>query len=162
MSNMIVVAFKNETGADEMRNKLVDLQKQQLITVEDAAVVVRKGDGKPKIKQAVDLVGQGALGGAFWGMFLGLLFFAPWLGLAMGAGMGALAGKASDYGVDDNFIKEAGDKIEPGHSAIFMLVKDATPDKVIAELKPLGGEIVHTSLSQEDEDKLKEAFSAKS
>ena len=160
MSNMIVVAFENETGADEMRTKLVDLQKRQLITVEDAAVVVRQGDGKPKVKQAVDLVGQGALGGAFWGMFFGLLFFAPWLGLALGAGMGALAGKAADYGVDDEFIKQASEKIKPGHSAIFMLVKDATPDKVIAELKPLGGEIVHTSLSQEDEDKLKEAFSA--
>ena len=106
MSEMIVFGFKTETGAEEMRNSLPKLQKQQLITLDDAAVVVRKADGKVKVKQAVDLVGQGALGGAFWGMFIGLLFFMPWMGLAIGAISGALAGKLSDVGVDDDFIKE--------------------------------------------------------
>src|SRR5210317_207189 len=116
MATMVVLAFKDETSAEQMRDTLVGLQKLQLISLSDAAVVVRREDGKVKVKQAVSLVGAGALGGAFWGMLIGLLFFAPWLGLAIGAASGALGGALSDYGVDDKFIKEVGSKIEPGHS----------------------------------------------
>ena len=108
MATMVVLAFKDETGAAQMRDKLAGLQKLQLISLSDAAVVVRRQDGKVKVKQAVSLVGAGALGGAFWGMLIGLLFFAPWLGLAIGAASGALGGALSDYGVDDKFIKEVG------------------------------------------------------
>ena len=113
-----------------------------------------------KVKQATSLVGAGAMGGAFWGMLIGLLFFAPWLGLAVGAASGALAGKMSDVGVDDNFIKQVGAAIQPGQSALFVLVREATTDKVVEALKPYGGEIIHTNLSSEDEARLKEAFGA--
>lgn len=160
MSELIVIAFDDETGAETMRDALGPLQKQQLIVLDDAAVVVRKRDGGVKVKQAVSLVGQGAMGGAFWGMLIGLLFWMPWLGMAVGAASGALAGKLTDIGVDDNFIKEVGNKIEPGHSALFLLIRKATGDKVIEALKPYGGHIIQTSLSTEDEAKLKAAFGA--
>lgn len=159
MSDLIVVAFDNPTGAEELRDKLVDLQKQHIIALDDAAVVVRKEDGKVKVKQAVDLTSAGALGGAFWGMLIGMLFWAPWLGLAVGAISGALAGRFSDVGVDDSFIKEVGETIEPGHSALFLLVREATPDKVLAQLKGVKAKIIQTSLSEEQEAKLREAFS---
>ena len=71
---------------------LKKLQKQQLITVSDAAIVVRKDDGKVKVKQAVSLVGAGAMGGAFWGMLFGVIFFVPLFGAIIGATMGALSG----------------------------------------------------------------------
>jgi len=160
MSELIVFGFKTETGAEEMRDALGPLQKQQLITLDDAAVVVRKQDGKVKVKQAVSLVGAGAMGGAFWGMFIGLLFFAPWLGLAVGAVSGALAGKLNDIGVDDDFIKEVGAAIDPGNSALFLLVREATPDKVLDELQGFDAEVIRTSLSNEKEAALKAAFSA--
>ncbi|MGE3600961.1 MAG: DUF1269 domain-containing protein, partial [Dehalococcoidia bacterium] len=108
MSTLAVVKFENETGADAMREELGRLQQQELIKLEDAAVVVRRPDGKVKVKQATSLVGAGALGGAFWGMLIGLLFFMPWLGMAVGAASGALGGKMQDIGVDDNFIKQVG------------------------------------------------------
>jgi len=158
MSQMIVFAFKDETGAEQMRDKLAELQKQQLITLSDAAVVVRKQDGKVKVKQAVSLVGAGALGGAFWGMLIGLLFFAPWLGLAIGAVAGAAGGALSDTGIDDKFIKEVGNAIEPGNSALFLLVEQATEDKVMDELTKFDATVLQTSLSKEDERKLKAAF----
>ena len=162
MSNLFVFAFDNETGAAEMRDALVKLQKQHLLTIEDAAVVVRKPDGKVKVKQAVSLVGAGALGGAFWGMLIGLLFWAPWLGLAIGAVTGAISGALTDIGVDDKFIKEVGETIEPGHSALFLLVRDITADKVLDELKSEGfkPKVLQTSLSKEDEEKLRAAFGA--
>lgn len=160
MSELVVFAFQNETGAGEMRDALVRLQKEYLVTLEDAAVAVRKQDGKVKVKQAQNLVGDGALGGAFWGMFVGLLFWMPWLGLAIGAASGALGGALRDVGVDDKFIKEVGNTIEPGHSALFLLIRDWTPDKVLDELTKFDAKVLRTSLSKEDEAKLKIAFGA--
>jgi len=156
MSELVVLAFDTETGAEEMREKLVRLQKQKIITLEDAAVVVRKQDGKVKVKQAQSLVGAGALGGAFWGMLIGLIFWVPWLGLAAGA----LGGALTDTGVDDKFIKEVGDTIEPGHSALFLLVSQSTPDKLEDELKKYDATVLQTSLSKEDEAKLRDLFGA--
>jgi uncharacterized membrane protein len=160
MSQLVVFAFKEETGAEQMRDALTRLQKEYLIKLSDAAVVVRKQDGKVKVKQAVSLVGAGALGGAFWGMLIGLLFWAPWLGLAIGAVAGALGGSLSDYGVDDKFIKEVGNTIEPGHSALFLLVEDWTEDRVMEELTKFDAQVLQTSLSKEDEAKLRAAFGA--
>ena len=162
MSELFVLAFPNETAAQDMLGTVDQLQKQELIKLDDAATVVRRQDGKVKVKQANSLVGAGALGGAFWGMLIGLLFFAPWLGLAIGAVTGAIAGKFSDVGIDDNFIKEVSNTIEPGHSALFLLVAQATPDKVLAELQKFQPTptVLRTSLSEEDEARLKAAFGA--
>lgn len=160
MSDLVVFAFKTPTGAEEMRDALVGMQKEHLIELEDAAVVVRKPDGKVKVKQATSLVGAGALGGAFWGMLIGLLFFMPWLGLAAGALGGAIGGKFTDIGVDDKFIKEVGNSIEPGQSALFILVHSATADKVLPKLEHFDATVIQTSLSEEDEAKLRDTFSA--
>ena len=159
MADLIVFAFETEDGAGQMRDKLISLQKQQLIELEDAAVVIRKQDGKVKVKQVASLAGAGALGGAFWGMLIGLLFWAPWLGLAIGAVTGAVAGGLTDIGVDDKFIKEVGNQIEPGHSALFILVRKATGDKVIEQVKEFNPTVLQTSLSEEQEAKLRESFS---
>ena len=160
MSTLVVLAFKDETSAEQMRDKLAALQKQQIISLSDAAVVVRKQDGKVKVKQAVSLVGAGALGGAFWGMLIGLLFWMPWLGLAIGAAAGAVGGALTDVGVDDKFIKEVGEKIQPGQSALFLMVESWTEDKVLDQIKGFGAEVIQTSLSKEDEAKLRAAFGA--
>jgi uncharacterized membrane protein len=159
MSDLIVFAFDTETGAIEMRDELISMQKQKLVELEDAAVVVRHQDGKVKVKQVQSLAGAGALGGAFWGMLIGLLFFMPWLGLAVGAVTGAVAGGLSDVGVDDKFIKEVGNTIEPGHSALFLLVYKMTPDKVIKQLEHYNATVLQTSLTEEEEAKLRDAFS---
>jgi uncharacterized membrane protein len=160
MSELLVFSYPNETGANEAIAKIQSLQKQQLITLADAATVVRKPDGKAKVKQANNLVGAGALGGAFWGMLIGLLFFAPWLGLAIGAAAGALGGKFADVGIDDKFIKEVGETIEPGHSALFLMVTQMTDDKVLPELAATGASLLRTNLSAEDEAKMRAAFGA--
>jgi uncharacterized membrane protein len=158
VSSLVVLAFPTENGAQQVLNVVGDLQRQQLITLEDAATVVRGPDGKPKVKQANSLVGAGAWGGAFWGMLIGLLFFMPWLGLAIGAVTGALTAKFADIGIDDGFIRDVGQKIQPGQSALFLLVRQATMDRVLEALKPYNPEVLQTNLSQEQEAKLREAF----
>ena len=160
MTELIVLAFPSEGGAKEALAVLSHLQKQELIKLSDAATVVRKADGKVKVKQAVDLVGAGALGGAFWGMLIGLIFLVPWLGLAIGAISGAIAGRFSDIGIDDKFIREVGTTIEPGHSALFLLVERMTEDRVLPELQKFYPTVLRTNLSAEDEEKLKAAFGA--
>jgi uncharacterized membrane protein len=161
MAELVALAFETEDGAERMRDRLVGLQREHLITLQDAAVVKRNLDGKVKVKQASSLVGAGALGGGFWGMLIGLLFFAPWLGLAVGAVTGALAGKFSDIGVDDKFIRDVGSTIRPGNSALFLLISDVTPDRVLDELKEFkGAKVIRTSLSKEQEARLKDAFGA--
>lgn len=158
MSDLVVVAFDNETKAYEVRDKLISLQKDHIVVLEDAAIAIRRMDGKVKIDQAVGLVGRGTLGGAFWGFLFGIIFLVPFLGAAIGAATGALAGKFTDLGVDDNFIKEVGGTIEPGNSALLLLIREATWDKLEAEIEPFKGKILKTSLSNEQEEKLKEAF----
>ena len=160
MRSLVVLAFDSETGASDARDKLFELQKQELIALEDAAVVVRKPNGKVKVKQAQSLVGAGALGGAFWGMLIGLIFLAPILGLAVGAVAGALGGKYTDIGVDDEFIKEVGETVEPGESALFLLVSQVETERVIEELKDHNPTVLQTNLSTEDEEKLRDAFGA--
>jgi uncharacterized membrane protein len=161
LSDLVVLAFDSPAGANAAATRLEDLQKRQLITLADAAIVVRDSSGKPRVKQMHNLVGAGALGGAFWGMLIGLLFLAPWLGLAVGAVTGALAGRFTDVGIDDNFIKEVADAVKPGNSAIFLLIADVTPDKVVDDLKTLPGiSVLRTNLTPEQENKLRGAFAA--
>ena len=117
MANLLVLAFDNETGADQMREDLLRMQKEHIIDLEDAAVAIRNKEGKMKIEQLQSLAGAGALGGAFWGFLIGLIFLMPGFGLLMGTAMGALMGSLADVGVDDSFIKEVGGTIQPGNSA---------------------------------------------
>lgn len=158
MSTLVVIAFDDEYKANEVLLELVKLQREHLLDMEDAAVVVRTKDGKIKVNQTQDLTLAGALGGGFWGLLIGLLFFNPLLGWAAGLVAGAISGKLTDIGIDDNFIKELGKTIEPGNSAIFTLVRQATPDKVLEEVGRFGGKVLRTSLSKEDEEKLQEAL----
>lgn len=159
MSNLVVLAFPDQQGAARFSTEVQRMQKMNILKLEDAAIVTRELDGKAKVKQAQSLVGAGAFGGAFWGMLIGLLFWAPWFGLAVGAVSGALAGKFSDIGIDDDFIKSVGQQIEPGTSAMFMMVASSTPDRVLDEIRGHGQvKVLSTSLSKESEEKLREAF----
>jgi len=160
MATLSMLKFDTPDGAQNFLGTLQDLQKQQLIQVQDAAIVTWPvGKKKPKTQQLHSMTGAGALGGAFWGMLFGLLFFIPFVGLAIGAAMGALAGHFSDYGIDDNFINSARDKVTEGTSALFLLTSGAVVDKVVAAVKGQKFEIVQTNLSKEQEDKLRAAFS---
>jgi uncharacterized membrane protein len=163
MATLSAVKFPTAEGADQALTTLADLQRQQLIKVHDAAVVTWPSDKKqPKTRQAHNLAGAGALGGAFWGMLFGLIFFVPFLGAAIGAGIGAISGALMDVGIDDTFIDQVRDKVTPGTSALFALTSDAVPDRVVGAFREqFQGqqlELLSTNLSQEQEEKLREAF----
>ncbi len=157
MSDLIVIGFPDEFKADEVLLDLRKLEREYLIDLEDAAIVVRNKDGKVRVRQSQELITAGALSGGFWGLLIGLIFLQPLLGL-FGAAVGALSGALTDIGIDDNFIRELGNTIEPGTSAIFVLVRKSTPDKVLEDLSKFEGKVLQTSLSHEDEEKLQAAL----
>jgi uncharacterized membrane protein len=157
MADLIAVTFDDETTAFELRAEMAKLQKEYLLEMEDIVVVTRDEKGKVKLHQAVNMTAAGAVGGSFWGLLIGMLFLNPLLGMAVGAGAGALSGKLTDIGIDDKFMKELGENLPKGGSALFTLVKRSTPDKVIERLEPFRGKgkIMRTSLSKESEDELR-------
>lgn len=158
MSNLVVIGFDDETTAFEMRAELAKMQKEYLIEMEDVVVVTKDEKDKVKLHQAVNLTASGAVGGSFWGMLIGFLFLNPLAGAAVGAGAGALSGKMADIGVNDKFMKELGQTFKPGTSALFVLVRKATPDKVLAGLKQFKGTVIQTSLTKDKEEELRQVL----
>lgn len=166
MAELLVIGFENPFDADRVLTEMSRLKKEHLIDLEDAVVVVRAPDGQVNIKQSVNLVGlgaaQGGLSGALWGGLIGLLFLNPLAGMAVGAaagaGSGALTGNMIDYGIDDGFISKMAETLRPDTSALFLLVRKAQPEKVLAELKGFSGRILRSSLSPEQEAKLQAAI----
>ena len=167
MSDLVCIAFKGRDTADQVLNDLRSMQKAHLVDLEDACVVTRDQEGKLHLKQAVNLVATGAISGgtwgALWGTLVGILFMNPLAGLvigaAAGAGGGALSGALVDYGINDDFIKSLGEQICPDTSALFVLLRKVTLDKVMPELSKYEGTVIRTSLSNEQERELREALS---
>ncbi len=160
MSNLVVIGYEDQFKAEEVRLMLWKMQKEYLIDLEDAVVAVKDDKGKVKLHQALNLTATGAVSGGFWGTLIGLIFLNPLLGLAVGATAGAVSGALTDLGIDDKFMKQLAEAMQPGTSTLFILVRRATPDKVLEELKGSGGKVLKTSLSHDDEAKLQEALSA--
>jgi uncharacterized membrane protein len=158
MSDLVVISFDDEHTAFEMRAALAKLQKEYLIEMEDVVVVTKNDKGKVKLHQAVNLTAAGAVGGAFWGMLIGMIFLNPLVGAAVGAGAGALSGKLRDIGISDNFMKELAEALRNNTSALFVLVRKVTPDKVLEELKGFKGKVLKTSLTKDKEDELREVL----
>jgi uncharacterized membrane protein len=159
MSTLVVIEYEDMYKAEETRLLLRKLQKDYLIDLEDAVVAVKDAEGKVQLHQAINLTAMGAVSGGFWGSLIGLIFLNPLLGLAVGAGAGAVSGALTDVGVNDQFMKELAAGLKPGGSALFVLVRKSTPDKVLEELTGTGGKILRTSLTHEDEAKLQTALS---
>ena len=157
MSDLVVIAYKDVDTAQTVAGNLGDAVKQHLIELEDCVIVERKADGKVKLHQP-SLTGIGAAGGALWGGLIGLIFFMPLLGAAIGGATGAATGALTDVGVDDSFMKDLGAKLQPGGAAVFVLVRQSTPDKVLPRISQYGGDVIHSSLSQDAEETLQEAL----
>jgi uncharacterized membrane protein len=157
MADLVIVAFPDEATAFEVRAELVRLQKEYVLEMEDIVVVTRDEGGDVHLHQAVNLTASGAIGGGFWGGLVGLLFLNPIVGAAVGAGVGGLAGRSMDIGINDDFLRDVGQSLDKGGSAICVLVRKMTADKVAERLTKFRskGRIVQTSLSRDQEAKLK-------
>src|SRR5512132_4286826 len=158
MSDLVAIAYEDLGTAQQVVGNLGEAQKQHLIEVDDVVIVERQQDGKVKLHQP-SLAGIGAASGALWGGLIGLIFFMPLFGMAIGAASGAAAGALSDTGVDDKFLKELGQALDPGKAAVIVLVRKVTVDKILPEIK-IPGTVIQTSLSNDDEQRLSAALSA--
>jgi uncharacterized membrane protein len=158
MSTLVAIAYPDADTAERVRTELVQMTKEHLLQLDDAVVVEHQSDGKIKLHQAISTTGAGAAGGALWGGLIGLLFLAPLFGMAIGAASGAVMGKVTDVGVNDNFMKELGAKMPAGGAALIMLGRAEAPERVLERVRPFGGEVIQTSLDNEQEDRLRTAL----
>ena len=159
MSDLIAITYHGNTAFDALA-KLAELQKMELIHLDDAAVATMDEKGKVKIKQTLESqrTGMAATWGFFWGFLIGLIFGGPLFWGLFTALLSGIIGKRTDIGIDNQFIKEVGESLDPGDSALFLLVRDVTPDKVMPELVKFGGTVYQTSLSMEAEENFRKAL----
>ncbi|MGH8659145.1 MAG: DUF1269 domain-containing protein [Gammaproteobacteria bacterium] len=160
MATLVVIEYDDLYKAEEIRLKMHKMRKEYLIDLEDAVVAVKNHEGKVKLGTTVSLTAHGAVAGGFWEALVGLIFLNPILGIAVGATAGAVSGALTDVGINDRFMKELAAGMPPGSSALFVLARTATPDRVLEELKGTGGKVLKTNLKHEDEAKLQAALSA--
>ncbi|MFI6659880.1 DUF1269 domain-containing protein [Streptomyces sp. NPDC050523] len=154
MTDLVVLGFSDREKAEAVMRLSKELSKQELLDLEDAAVAWRTADGKIHVHQSFSPTAAGAAGGALWGSLFGLLFLMPVFGAAVGAATGAVAGKLTDVGVNDQFVKEVANQLEPGRAAVFALVRRSTPDRVREALRPFEPTVLRTNLTKEREEEL--------
>ncbi len=157
MANLVAIAYDDVDEAQQVMGTIGGLVKEHSLTLDDAVIVEHKANGKMKLHQP-SLAGVGAASGALWGGLIGLIFFMPLLGMAVGAATGAATGALSDYGIDNDMMKQLGEKLPEGGAAVFVLVREATADKVVPEVAKYGGHLIQSSLSNEQETALQEAL----
>ncbi|MDR6831046.1 putative membrane protein [Bosea sp. BE271] len=160
MSDLVFIAFPTEQKAEEVRQKVLSLQREYLIELGDAVVVVKDDKGHVKLNQMINLTATGAASGALWGTLIGFIFLNPLIGTALGAASGALGGKFSDIGINDQFMKDAAEALQPNTAGLFLLIRKMTTDKVLADLKGVGGTLMQTSFDETKEAQLRAALSA--
>src|SRR5690349_24765525 len=140
MSDLVAIAYEDVPTAQQVARNLSDAVKAHVVELEDLVIIERKQDGKVKLHQP-SMAGLGAAGGALWGGLIGLIFFMPLFGMAIGAASGAAAGAMSDAGIDDNFMKDLGAKLDNGGAAVLALVRQANMEKILDEVK-IPGEVI--------------------
>ena len=160
MPQLIAISYPDFFKAEEVRLKLWKLQGDYLLELEDAVVATKNKDGKVKLNQAINLPLAGAASGGFWGTLIGLMFLNPLLGAAIGASSGAVAGALSDVGINDPFMEALAEKLVPNSSALFVLIRNVTMDKVVEQIQSYGGSVMQSSLSHTDEARLQAALMA--
>ncbi|MBK9078823.1 MAG: DUF1269 domain-containing protein [Hyphomicrobium sp.] len=158
MSELIVIGYGSPEKAEEVRNKLLELQGEYMIDLADAVVATVDKKGRIKLNQLVHVWAIGASYGSFWGLLIGLLFLHPLLGVLVGAGTGLITGALSDYGLNDDFMKKVAGILRPGQAALFVFARHVTGDRIVSALAPFGGTVIRTNLNTVDEKKLRDAF----
>jgi uncharacterized membrane protein len=163
MATLVAIGYPDEVTAEQARQTVEQLEGELVIQADQVAAISRDGAGKYHVTttHGGSSAGGGAVWGGFWGILFGLLFFIPFAGLAIGAGFGALFGHLGKNMIDKEFQDQVRDCVQPGTSALFMIIEKATPDKAIAALQQYGGTVIKTSLSEEDTAKLEEALAPK-
>ncbi|WP_024510143.1 DUF1269 domain-containing protein [Bradyrhizobium sp. ARR65] len=158
MSDLVAIVYPSEAKAEEVRQKLLKLQREYLISIGDAVIAVKTDADSVKLNQMVNTTAMGAATGSFWGLLVGLLFMNPLIGVALGAAGGAIGGALTDFGIQDQFMKELASSVKPGDAVLFVLIKQMTADKVLNEIKGDGGVVLKTSLDEKKEQMLRDTL----
>jgi uncharacterized membrane protein len=158
MADLIAIGYPDEATAEAAADEARGLARDLIIEPEAIAVIERDASGDYHVHTQHHIVGRGATWGMFWGLLFGVLFFIPVIGIAVGAGLGALMGKITKSGIDSSFQEQVRGMLQPGTSALFLMVDKVTPDKAVEALSKYGGTVLKTSLSKQGEQELQDAL----
>jgi uncharacterized membrane protein len=158
MATLVAIGYPDETTATAASLEANRLAKDLIIQPDAIAVIIRDREGKFHVTTNHHAVGGGTTWGMFWGLLFGMLFFVPILGMAVGAGLGALTGKLAKGAINKEFQERIRDELQPGTSALFLVVEAVTPDKAVAALARYGGTVLKSSLPKETEAELQDAL----
>ncbi|MCB0954061.1 MAG: DUF1269 domain-containing protein, partial [Microthrixaceae bacterium] len=139
MADLIAIGYDDTTTAIQAMETAEGLAKDLILQPDAIAAIVRNEDGKIKTITNAHEVGAGATWGMFWGLLFGVLFFVPVFGMVLGAAFGALGGKLSKDAVSKEFQDQVRAALQPGTSALFMIVEQVTSDKAVDALSVHGG-----------------------
>jgi len=162
MSDLVVIEFQSEAKAEEVRQKLLDMQSEYLIELDDAVIAIKQPNGRIKLNQLFHPAAAGAAYGSLWGLLVGMIFLMPVTGVVLGTASGAIGGALTDVGINDPFMKDVAATIQSGNAALFLLIRKMTTDKVLADLRGVGGKVLRTSFDQTRENALRDAIAATS
>jgi uncharacterized membrane protein len=160
MTDMVAVAYPDAVTAEQALTELRALHAEDILELTDAVLVTREESGAVNLHDEPDSAAAGAVDGALWGGFIGLLLLQPLLGAAIGAAIGGIDGATSEDSDQTRFIKDLGQRLSPGNAAVIALFEDGTMDKVLPRVSQHGGWILHTSLSNDEELQLRRALYA--
>src|SRR3954468_6303597 len=158
MAELVAIGYPDETTGSLAAEEVARLSKDLIIEPDAVAVIVRDKEGKDHVHTNHHAVGGGATWGMFWGILFGLLFFVPVFGMAVGAGLGAMFGKIEKSGIDKEFQQQVRDQLQPGPSALFVVVENVPPDKAMDGLREFGGTVMKSSLSNDAQAELQSAL----
>src|SRR4051812_35842455 len=158
MATLVAIGYEDETTATAASLEAQRLSKDLIIQPDAIAVIIRDREGKFHVTTNHHAVAGGASWGMFWGLLFGVLFFIPFFGMAVGAGLGALMGKMTKGAINKEFQAQVRDLLQPGTSALFLVIEHVTPDKAIDGLAQFGGTVLKSSLDKETEAELQAAL----
>ena len=161
MSNLVVIIFGNVDEAGIVRETLVNVEQKGYLSLDDAAVLVKDHDNKFHVDNETERsVKTGAVGGGLLGLLIGFLIGGPVGSFLLGTAGGALIGKLAGTGIDKKFVNDVAETLQPGNSALFLLVREGDPDIVLAALESYKGEVYKTTLPPDAEEKLRQTLAA--
>jgi uncharacterized membrane protein len=149
--SFVASAHVSREGAEEALAALEQIAREQLVKLDDVALVIRTLQGRTELHQRHELaVGEGIVGGGVGGMLAGILLglpiAVPLAGMALGAGIGLI-----DTGIDDDRMRRLGAELEPGHAILCALIREADWAEVRERMGPFAGELVVVELTPEAE-----------
>jgi uncharacterized membrane protein len=159
-SDLIIIGYDDHDTARRAYEQVITLHHNHVVDLNGLAVVTVDDEGKSHVDTPGKMVASSTASGVLFGALFGILFLIPGAGILIGGALGALMGRLGKAGINASFRQRVQSMLTPGKAAVVVMTKKITEDKFAAAMRPYGGEVLQTSLSDQDEKELAEELTA--